>query len=80
MIFVTKMEIIPGKTDEAMSLVKEAKAPEEVSILHFFQMFGKPDFYLIFDAPNEDIAIDFVMYFTPALETSTSLGVSVDEI
>ncbi len=80
MIFVTKMDIIAGKTDEAIKLVKTVSPPDNIKILHFFQMFGKPDFYLIFEAPNEDMAIDFVMHFTPALETSTSLGVSVDEI
>lgn len=80
MIFVTKMDIIPGKTDEAMELVKTVKAPEDIIILNFYQMFGKPDFYLIFKAPDEDRALDYVMHYTPALETSTSLGVPIDEL
>lgn len=80
MIFVTKMDIISGKTDEAMGLIKSVKPSENIEIINFYQMFGKPDFYLIFKAPDEDIAMDFVLNYASALETSTSLGVSVDEI
>ena len=80
MIFVTKMDIISGKTDEAIELVKTGKAPDNIKINNFYQMFGKPDFYLIFEAPDEDKALDFVMHYTSALDTSTSLGISIDEL
>ncbi|MDY6787812.1 MAG: hypothetical protein SVK54_06790 [candidate division WOR-3 bacterium] len=80
MIFVTKMDIIPGKSEEAVKLVKTVAPPDEIKIINFYQMFGKPDFYLIFSAPDEDMAIDYVMNYQTALETSTSLGVPIDEI
>ncbi|MDD3803755.1 MAG: hypothetical protein PHW02_05130 [bacterium] len=80
MIFVSTLEIITGKTDEALELVKTVKPAEDVKVLHFLQMFGKPDFFLIFEAPNEEIAMDFVLNFSSAMESSTQLGVSVDEL
>ncbi|MGE3062093.1 MAG: DUF3303 family protein [bacterium] len=80
MIFVSTLEIITGKTDEALDLVKHVKPSEEVKVLHFLQMFGKPDFFLIFEAPNEEVAMDFVLNFSTAMESSTQLGVSVDEL
>jgi uncharacterized protein with GYD domain len=80
MIFVSTLEIITGKTDEALELVKTVNPPEDVKVLHFLQMFGKPDFFLIFEAPNEEVAMDFVLNFSGAMESSTQLGVSVDEL
>lgn len=80
MIFVSTLEIIPGKTDEALNIVKNVKTPENVKILHLLQMFGKPDFFVVFEAPNEEIAMDFVLNFTPAMESSTQLGVPVEEL
>jgi len=80
MIFVSTLEIITGKTDEALELVKSVKPSSEVKVLHFLQMFGKPDFFLIFEAPNEEVAMDFILNFSGPMETSTQLGVSVDEL
>lgn len=80
MIFVSTLEIIPGNTDKALELVKKITPPEDIKILHFLQMFGKPDFYLIFEAPNEEKAMDFILEFSPYLESSTQLGVPVDEL
>jgi len=80
MIFVSTLEIITGKTDEALDLVKNVKLLEGVKVLHFLQMFGKPDFFLIFEVPNEEIAMDFILNFSNAMESSTQLAVPVDEL
>ncbi len=80
MIFVTMLDLIPGKTDDFRKIVKALKVPEDIKIKEFLSMFGKPDFLIIFEAPNEERAMSFVLKFASVTVPKTSLSFPVDKI
>lgn len=73
MIFLTTLDIIPGKAEEMFYLVKKTKPPENVKVLQFLKLFGKPDFAIVFEAPTEEEAISFVLKFASCSTPRTSL-------
>ncbi|MBI4723380.1 MAG: hypothetical protein HY769_10385 [Candidatus Stahlbacteria bacterium] len=78
MLFLTTLDIIPGKTEEAMYLVRKVKPPERVKVHQFLKLFGKPDFAIVFEALNEEDAVDFVLKFSSCSTPKTSLCNSVE--
>jgi uncharacterized protein with GYD domain len=73
MLFTTMLDIIPGKAEETIALAKSIKPPEGVVIREFLQLFGKPDFVIIYEAPSENKATEFVLKFTSYATPRTSL-------
>lgn len=73
MLFLTTLDIIPGKAEEMLYLVKKTKPPENVKIHYFLKLFGKPDFAIIFEAPTEESAVNFVLKFASCSTPKTSL-------
>ncbi|MDI6839723.1 MAG: hypothetical protein QMD71_02530 [bacterium] len=73
MLFMTMLDIIPGKAEDMFYLVKKVKPPECIKVHQFLKLFGKPDFVIIYEAPTENDAMDFVLKFTSCSTTRTSL-------
>jgi uncharacterized protein with GYD domain len=80
MIFVSMLDVIPGKVDELHKIVKTLEIPEDIKIREFLTLFGKPDFLLTFEAPNEEMAMSFILKFVSVAVPKTSVGVLVEKI
>jgi uncharacterized protein with GYD domain len=80
MIFVSTLDIIPGKVDDFRKIVKNLEVPEDIKIREFLALFGKPDFFLTFEAPNEERAMSFILKFVSVAVPKTSLGVTVENM
>lgn len=78
MIFMTTLDIIPGKADDMLRAIKEIKVPESIKVREFLSLFGKPDFALIFEAPDEEKAMSFIVKFVAYAVPKTSLAVPVE--
>jgi uncharacterized protein with GYD domain len=80
MIFVSTLDIIPGKVDDCREIVKTLDIPENIKIREFLTLFGKPDLLLIFEAPDEEKAMSFILKFVSVAVPKTSLGVPVENM
>lgn len=80
MIFVTMLDLIPGQMDEFQKILKSLDIPEDIKVREFLTLFGKPDFLLTFEAPNEERAMSFILKFVSVAVPKTSLGVPVEHI
>ncbi len=78
MTFITTLDVIPGRADELLNAVKNLKVPDEIKIREFLSLFGKPDYVLIFEAPDEEKAMNFILKFVAYAVPKTSLGVNVE--
>lgn len=77
MIFVTMLDVIPGKGDEISRIVKGLKISSDIEILQFLSLFGKPDFLIVFKAPDEEKAMSLILKFISVAIPKTSLAVPV---
>jgi uncharacterized protein with GYD domain len=80
MIFVSTLDVIPGKVDELQKIMKTLEIPEDIKIREFLTLFGKPDFLLTFEAPNEERAMSFILKFVSVAVPKTSVGVPVENL
>ena len=80
MIFVSTLDVIPGKVDELQKIINSLEAPEDVKIREFLALFGKPDYLLTFEAPNEERAMSFILKFVSVAVPKTSVGVPVEKV
>lgn len=80
MQFVTFLHVLPGHVTAAIKLFKNPKIPEGLKILESYWMFGRPEALLIFEAPDEKVASEFVVQFAAVTEPSTSLAFPVDDL
>ncbi len=80
MIFVSTLDVIPGKIDALRKIIKSLETPEDIKIREFLTLFGKPDFLLTFEAPNEERAMAFILKFASVAVPKTSVGVPVEKI
>uniref|UniRef100_A0A7C4TGQ0 Lrp/AsnC family transcriptional regulator n=1 Tax=candidate division WOR-3 bacterium TaxID=2052148 RepID=A0A7C4TGQ0_UNCW3 len=78
MIFVTTLDVIPGKAEKLLQAIQEIKIPEDIKVREFLSLFGKPDFTLIFEAPDEEKAMNFIVKFVAYAVPKTSLAVPVE--
>lgn len=79
MIFVTTLDLIPGKNEDFRKIVKGLKVPEDIRVKEFLSLFGKPDFLIVFEAPNEERAMSFVLKFAAVTVPKTSLSYPIDK-
>ena len=80
MIFVSMLDVIPGKSDELRNIIKTLDIPKDIKIREFLTLFGKPDFLLTFEASNEERAMSFILKFVSVAVPKTSVGVLVEKI
>ena len=78
MLFLTTLDIIPGKAEEIMYLLKRIKPSESIKVHQFLKLFGKPDFAIIYEAPSEEEAMNFVLKFSSCSTPKTSLCSTVE--
>lgn len=76
---MTTLDVIPGKGDETQQVIKNLVIPKNIKIREFLSLFGKPDYIIIFDAPDEERAMSFVLKFVSVAVPKTALGVSVEK-
>jgi len=79
MIFVTTLDLIPGKNEDLRKIIKNLKLPNDITIKEFLSLFGKPDYLVIFEAPDEERAMNFVLKFASVTVPKTALGFPVDK-
>jgi len=77
MIFVSMLDVIPGKVDELRKIISTIKTPKDIKIREFLNLFGKPDYIITFEAPNEEKALAFILKFVSVAVPKTSLGIPV---
>ena len=80
MIFVSTLDVIPGKSDDLQKIIKSLEIPKGIKVREFLSLFGKPDYLLTFEAPNEEKAMTFVLKFVSVAIPKTSLGVPVESV
>lgn len=80
MIFVSTLDVIPCKVDDLQKIIKSLEVPEDVKIREFLALFGKPDYLLTFEAPNEERAMSFILKFVSVAVPKTSVGVPVEKV
>jgi len=79
MIFVSMLDVIPGKVDELQKIIRTIRTPKDIRIREFLSLFGKPDYILTFEAPNEEKALAFILKFVSVAVPKTSLGIPVEK-
>lgn len=77
---MSTLDVIPGKVDDFRKIIKTLEIPEDIKIREFLSLFGKPDFLLTFEAPNEERALSFILKFVSVAVPKTSLGVPVEKM
>lgn len=77
---MSTLDVIPGKVDDFRKIIKKLEIPEDIKIREFLSLFGKPDFLLTFEAPNEERALSFILKFVSVAVPKTSLGVPVEKM
>jgi uncharacterized protein with GYD domain len=72
------LDVIPGRADEILNTVKNLEIPAGIKVKEFLSLFGKPDYVIIFEAPDEEKAMNFILKFVPYAVPKTSLGVNIE--
>jgi uncharacterized protein with GYD domain len=78
MLFVTTLDVIPGKADELLNSIKGIQVPEDIKVRECLALFGKPDYIMIYEAPDEERAMNFIIKFVAYAVPRTSLSVPVE--
>jgi uncharacterized protein with GYD domain len=73
MLFISSLEILPGKAKELTEKAKNPKRIQGVVIRDILGVFGKPDIILIFEAPSERTTAEFVLQFSDCATIRTQL-------
>jgi uncharacterized protein with GYD domain len=73
MLFISSLEMLPEKARELTDRAKNPKMIQGVVIKDILGVFGKPDIILIFEAPSERTAAEFVLQFSDCATTKTQL-------
>jgi len=81
MLFVTLL-VPKGKGAKAVEYIKELKAPEGINIRDVYFTFGRYDGVIIFEAPDQKTAMNFVMQigFATDYAVETLTAVSAKEL
>jgi len=73
MLFISSLEITKEKAKELTDKARNPRMIQGVVIKNILGVFGKPDIMLIFEAPTERTAAEFVLQFTDCAITKTQL-------
>ena len=61
MTFVTLLTVEPAKNRETYEALSALSVPEEIDLKLKYGLFGGRDAILIYEAPDEEIAMDFLL-------------------
>jgi uncharacterized protein with GYD domain len=78
MHFLTTLRFLPGHYEQAVRSYKNPKVPHGVKVREFLGVFGDSDALVIFEAPDEGTAAEFVVQFSEHSHTSTSVVFPVE--
>jgi len=79
-LFTCLLRSRAGMYSQAIRLFKNAKIPKDVKIHEFLGMFGAYDCVVIFEAPNEETAAEFVVQFGDAADPLTMMAFPVEAL
>ncbi len=78
MLFVTHMSALPGRYTEAIRTLKNPKIPKNVEIREYLGTFSHFDAIVIFEAPDEATAVEFVGQFAECFKVETAVAFNVE--
>ncbi len=73
MLFISSLEMVTGKAKELTDKAKNPKMLQGIQLKNILGVFGKPDIILVFEAPSERTAAEFVLQFSGCAVTKTQL-------
>ncbi len=80
MRFVCLGDVLPGKAEEAIQLGKDPKIPEGVTMRETLALMGDPCAVMVFEAPNEKVAFQFILQFSSVMKTKTMVAMPLDSL
>lgn len=78
MHFLTTLRFLAGHYEQAVRSYKNPKVPSGVKVREFLGVFGDSDALVIFEAPDEGTAAEFVVQFSEHSHTATSVVFPVE--
>lgn len=78
MLFLTTLRFLPGKHEQAIRTYKNPRVMQGVKVREFLGVFGDEDALVIFEAPDEGTAAEFVVQFSEHSHTQTSVVFPVE--
>jgi hypothetical protein len=72
------MSAQPGRFVEAIRILKNPKIPKNVTIREYLGVFSSYDGIIIFEAPDEATAVEFVGQFAEWFKTETAVAFPVE--
>jgi uncharacterized protein with GYD domain len=79
MHFVTIIHSPPGKYEETVRALKRVKIPDNIKVREFLGLFGEPDALIVFEAPDEMTAADFICLLAPYVQCKTQLALPIED-
>jgi len=79
MLLVTTIQAKEGQFEDTIRALKRLKVPEGIKVREFLGLFGEPDAIIIFEAPDEKKAVEFVCLIASSVVCKTSLALPIDE-
>ncbi len=73
-MFVTHLSALPGSYTDAIRTLKNPKIPKKVEIREYLGTFSHFDAIIIFEAPDEATAVEFVGQFAELFKTETAVA------
>jgi hypothetical protein len=78
-LFVTHLSAEAGRFIEAIRMLKNPRVPEGVKIREYLGIFSSHDAIILFEAPSEATAVEFVGQFAECFKTETAVAFPVEE-
>ena len=78
MLFVSHLSAEPGRFIEAIRTLKNPKVPNGVKIREYLGVFSAYDGIIIFEAPDEATAVEFIGQFAECFKTETAVAFPVE--
>ena len=75
---MTHLTSQPGQFVDAIRTLKNPRVPEGVTIREYLGVFSTNDAIIIFEAPDEGTAVEFVGQFAEAFKTETAVAFPVE--
>ncbi|MCK4266644.1 MAG: hypothetical protein KAX31_05140 [Thermoplasmata archaeon] len=79
MLFVTIVNAPSGKYEETVRALKRLKIPENIVVKEFLGLFGEPDALIVFEAPDESAAVNFIGTLASYVNCKTHLALPIEE-
>jgi len=78
LLFATHLSTLPGRFIEAIRTLKNAKIPKAIKVREYLGIFSQYDAIIIFEAPDEATAVEFVGQFGECFKVETAVAFPVE--